>query len=210
MTAAARLKKWLKCSLIIGIVFAALSLAPYLGVRAFFELARAFDGRYAEPEQALSTLTVYPHGGFTPLLADDVDYQILQRQLLRYSLPSGIVYGLGWADESGETCIANAFVERMTDSFAGWKGRGAWGHCTSLRYSAWVSGLGEYRGLSVVSGFSGEAALVRVSWRSGEVTYAQPIKGVYMTVLDRHAARADRVEFFAASGERMESLKPFG
>ena len=205
-----RLKKWLKRLLITGALFAALSVAPYFGVRAFFEFARAIDGRTTTPEEALSALTVYPHGGFKPLLSADRDFEILQRQVLRYADPTGLLYGLAWVDDSGRKCSANAFVERISDRFAGWKGRGAWGHCSALPYSAWVSGHGEYRGLSVVSGLSGQAARVKVTWRSGEATYVQSIKGTYLAALDRHAARADRVEFFAASGELLESIRPYG
>ena len=210
MSAKVRLKRWLRRISLALAIFAVLSLTPYFGVRAFVELVRAFDDSSASPHEALSSLTIYPHGGFTTLIPEEVEYKIVQRQVLRYASPSGILYGLGWEDEDGRACFATAFVERMTDSFRGWKGRGAWGHCNTLDYTGWVSGAGEYRGFSVANGLSGDAALVKVTWRNSEVTFAQPINGAYMSVLDRHAARASRLEFFNAAGDRIESIKPYG
>ena len=204
MSAKIGLKKWLRRVSLALVIFAVLSVTPYFAVRAFVELVRAFDDRSASPQEALSSLTIYPHGGFTTLIPEGVDYEILQRQVLRYASPSGILYGLGWQDEDGESCFATAFVERMTDSFGGWTGRGAFGHCNTLDYTGWVSGAGEYRGFSVANGLSGDAALVKVTWLNNEVTFAQPINGAYMSVLDRHAARASRVEFFNAAGDRIE------
>ena len=210
MSAKVRLKKWLKRILLAVFIVAVLAVTPYLGLRAFVELVRAFDDRHASPQAALSALEVFPHGGFTALIDDDVDYEILQRQVLRYASPSGILYALGWRDEAGKTCIANAFVERIWDTFGGWKGRGAWGHCSLRAYTAWVSGRGEYSGFSVASGLSGNATLVKVTWRTGDITFTRPVNGSYMSVLDRHGARASRVEFFDASGELLDSIKPYG
>ena len=210
MMAKNSLKKWLKRILVAVALVAALSVTPYFGIRAFGEMVRAIDGRYASPQEALSALTVYPHGGFTALISDAVDYEILQRQVLRYASNSGILYALGWQDESGKTCIANAFVERIRDSYAGWKGRGAWGHCRSLDYTGWVSGRGEYHSLSVANGLSREAALVKVSWYSGDTTFTWPINGVYMSSLDRHGVRASKVEFLDDTGRVLHSLEPYG
>ena len=123
MSAKIGLKKWLRRISLALVIFALLSVTPYFAVRAFVELVRAFDDRSASPQEALSSLTIYPHGGFTTLIPEGVDYEIMQRQVLRYASPSGILYGLGWQDEDGESCFATAFVERMTDTFGGWTGR---------------------------------------------------------------------------------------
>ena len=134
--------------------------------------------------------------------------EIRQRQVLR--LPPGVLYTLGWHDETGQACIAVAFVEAMRDSFGGWKGRGAWGHCSTHDYSAWVTGRGEYQGFAVANGLSGAAELVRVSWLNGETTYARPVNGVFMSVLDRHGVRAGRVEFLDSAGQLLHSVAPYG
>ena len=153
-------------------------------------------------------MTVYPHGGFSPLNPEEYGYEILQHRVLGH--PSGILYALGWRDGTGNACIANAFVEKIWDSFGGWKGRGAWGHCSASDYSAWVSGHGEYQGMSVATGLSGAAALVKISWLDGDVTFAQPINGAYMSVLFRHGARASKVEFLDSAGRLLERLQPYG
>lgn len=207
MKAKRRWAKWLRGILLVAALFIALITAPYFIARGTIEIARAYDGRSASAEQALARLVVYPHGGYRALKTDDVEFAIAQRQILRY--PPGILYALSWADTKGRDCIANAFVEKIQDSFAGWKGRGAWGHCSASDYSAWISGRGEYVGMSVASGLSGAAALVKVAWLSGDVTFVQPINGAYMSVLFRHGARASKVEFLTASGELLASIQPY-
>lgn len=200
--------KWLRGILLVAALFIASITAPYFVARGAIEIARAFDGRSAAAEQALARLAIYPHGGFRALKTEDLEIAIAQRQVLRY--PPGILYALRWADAKGRDCIANAFVEKIPDNFAGWKGRGAWSHCSARDYTAWVSGRGEYRGFSVANGLSGNAALVKVAWRTGEVTFALPVNGVYMSVLDRDGARAILVEFLDASGALLHSHKPYG
>lgn len=208
MKATRRWAKLLRGILLVAALFIALITAPYFVARGAIEIARAYDGRSASAEQALARLVVYPHGGYRALKTDDVEFAIAQRQILRY--PPGILYALSWADAKGRDCIANAFVEKIQDNFAGWKGRGAWGHCSARDYTAWVSGRGEYRGFSVANGLSGDAALVKVTWQTGEYTFALPVNGVYMSVLDRDGARASLVEFLDASGALLHSVKPYG
>lgn len=193
---------------LLALAVAALMIVPYLAARGGPRLALAIDDRHAAPAYALARLTVYPHDGFDSMYPDGVGYEIMQRQVLSH--PSGLLYALGWQDEAGQSCLANAFVEAVWDSFGGWKGRGAWGHCSALQYTAWVTGKGEYDGLAVANGLSGAAALVMVSWRTGETTYARPINGVFMSVLHRHAARAARVDFLDSSGALLHSIEPYG
>lgn len=194
---------------LLALTFAAmLAVAPYLAMRALTGLVPAIDGRHESADAALEALPVYPHGGFSTLNPQDFGYEVRQRQVLRH--PAGMLYALGWRDESGQSCIAVAFVEAMRDSFGGWKGRGAWGHCSALNLSSWVTGNGEFQGFSVANGLSGAAELVRVTWRNGERTTTRPVNGVYMSVSDRHGARAVRVDFFYSTGDRLHSLTPFG
>ncbi|MCY3832845.1 MAG: hypothetical protein OXG85_07490 [Chloroflexi bacterium] len=201
-------RRWSRRILLALLIAVAVMATPFFALRLMGRLALALDGRQAKAEDALRSLTVYPHGGFSALKPEDYGYEILQRQVLRH--PSGLLYALGWRDGAGKACIANAFVEKIWDSFGGWKGRGAWGHCSVSDYSAWISGHGEYQGLSVTTGLSGAAALVKVTWLTGDVTFVQPINGAYMSVLFRHGARASTVEFLDVAGSVLASIQPYG
>jgi len=201
-------RTWSRLLLLVVAIVGLSTAVPYFAVRAGTSLLMRYDGRYASAEDTLANLVVYPHDDFKTLNPDEHDYEIVQRQILKY--PSGILYLLRWREGAGRTCLANAFVEQIRDVLGGWKRRGAWGHCSAKDRTAWVTGFGEYEGFSVANGLSGEAALVKVTWRSGNVTYTRPLNGSYMSVLDRDGAHAIRVDFLGASGELMQSIKPLG
>lgn len=207
MMASTDWRTWLRRMLPLLALIGLWTTLPYAAVRTGTSLFMRLDGRHSSAESALDRLTVMPHDGFKPMYPDRHGYEILQRQVLKY--PAGILYALGWRDSVGQTCMANVFIEKIRDMFEGWKRRGAWGHCSAQDQTAWVTGFGEYDGFSVANGLSGDAALVKVTWRAGNITYKRPINGVYMSVLDRDGARASLVEFLDATGALQHSIKPY-
>ena len=201
----ARLTHLLRGTLFAVLLLAALLAAPYLGVRAFIELARAVDGRSASPREALSRLAIYPENGYSALLPANGDSKILQRHVLSH--PAGILYVLGWEDEAGKSCVAVAFVEKTRDAFEGWKGRRAGGHCSRFATSVRVRRAGEFGGYSLVYGLSGQAALVKIAWLGGDSARVMPINGAYLAVLGRFGANASRVDFLDANGALIEKRR---
>ncbi len=198
-------RTWLRrmpLALCIVVFWAAL---PFIAVRAGISLLMRIDGRHAFAEQALSSRRMNAQDSFGFLHPAAHGYAILQRQVLRH--PAGILYAIAWEEGDGHVCVSNAFVERIRDVLGGWKGREARGHCIARDYSAGVAGAGEYDGFSVASGLSGDAALVKVTWRTGDVTYTRPIGGAFMAALERHGAQAAAVEFLAASGDLLHSIR---
>lgn len=193
-----RLTRLLRGLLFAVVLLAALIAAPFLGVRAFIELARAVDGRSASPREALSTLAVYPENGYSALLPAIGESEILQRHVLSH--PAGILYVIGWKDEAGKSCAGLAFVEKMHDTFEGWKGQRARGHCSRFATSVRVSRARELGGYSLVYGLSGSAAMVKVAWLGGDSARVTPVNGAYLAILGRFGAKVNRFEFLDANG----------
>lgn len=198
-----RLKRLLRGLLVAALLLATMLSAPYVGVRAFIEAARMFDGRSASPRAALERALdygVFENGILPPPRGE---FTIVQRHFLRH--PWGLLYALRWQNDSGEDCVGLAFSEKIRDAFGGWKPRGSHWHCSRFAASARFSRSGQFGGYSLAYGLSGQAALVKVNWVGDDISYAQPIGGAYVSLPGRYGANASRVDFLDATGARIVS-----
>jgi len=181
-----------------------LVLVAYGSGRAFVRLVRILDDRSASADAALARL--FDQGRFTNAYFQPAtgNYEVLQRHNIR-TLPqaSGLLLVLGWQQADGKSCVGLAFIEKIHDSYGGWKGRQTTWHCSHRAASVRFRRGGQFLGYSLAYGLSGDAAQVQVSWLGGDKRTVRPMQGAFLAVLGTYGANASRVDYLDAAGAKL-------